>query len=174
MDTDVKKCPHNAAYRSINHVETLAASAHLRRLRDIGLLEMKGAGNRTYYVAKRKGEETPKADDVHQPLEVHQLPADLHQVHPEEHRLPDELKARLGALGQRPRQDTLRSLILALCAWKPFSARSLGQMLGDRDPKNSVRLHLGPMVEAGELAYTIPEMLNQPDQKYTTPGEVAE
>lgn len=135
---------------------------------------MKGAGNRTYYVAKRKGEESPKADDVHQPsAEVHQLPADLHQVHPEVHQLPDELRARLDALGQRPRQDTLRSLIRALCAWKPLSARALGQLLGDRDPKNFVRLHLGPMVEAGELAYTIPEMLNHPDQKYTTLSEGA-
>jgi ATP-dependent DNA helicase RecG len=40
----------NAAYRSINRTETLNASAHLRRLRDLELLEMKGGGSRTYYV----------------------------------------------------------------------------------------------------------------------------
>lgn len=38
----------NAAYWSINRTDTLNASVHLRRLRDLGLLEMKGAGNRTY------------------------------------------------------------------------------------------------------------------------------
>ena len=38
----------NAAYRSINRVDTLSASVHLRRLRDLHLLEMKGSGNRTY------------------------------------------------------------------------------------------------------------------------------
>ena len=95
-------------------------------------------------------------------------------MHREVHQLPEELRARLAALGPRPRQDTLRSLIRAFSAWKAFSARSLGKILGDRDPKNFVRNHLGPMVEAGELAYTIPEMLNHPDQKYTTPGDGAE
>ena len=40
----------NAAYRSINHTDTLNASVHLRRLRDLELLAMKGSGSRTYYV----------------------------------------------------------------------------------------------------------------------------
>jgi len=41
----------NAAYRSINRVEMLDASGHLRRLRELRLLERKGSGNRTYYIA---------------------------------------------------------------------------------------------------------------------------
>ena len=40
----------NAAYRSINRTDTLNASTHLRRLRDLDLLTMKGSGNRTYYI----------------------------------------------------------------------------------------------------------------------------
>lgn len=40
----------NAAYRAINRTDTLSASGHLRRLRDLGLLDMKGGGSRTYYV----------------------------------------------------------------------------------------------------------------------------
>ena len=40
----------NADYRNINCVETLAASASLQRLRDLGLLEQKGRSNATYYV----------------------------------------------------------------------------------------------------------------------------
>ena len=36
----------NAAYRAINRTDTLNASTHLRRLRDQGLLAMKGSGNR--------------------------------------------------------------------------------------------------------------------------------
>jgi len=39
----------NAEYRTINGVDTLTASAHLRRLRDLELLEQKGRGNTTYY-----------------------------------------------------------------------------------------------------------------------------
>ena len=49
---------HNAAYRDINSVETLAASAHLRRLRDLGLLEQRGSGARTFYVPTARFLET--------------------------------------------------------------------------------------------------------------------
>ncbi len=41
---------NNSAYRDLNRVETLAASGHLRKLRDHGLLEQKGRGSQTYYV----------------------------------------------------------------------------------------------------------------------------
>lgn len=40
----------NAADRSINCTDTLNASVHLRRLRDLGRLAMKGSGSRTDYV----------------------------------------------------------------------------------------------------------------------------
>jgi ATP-dependent DNA helicase RecG len=40
----------NAEYRTINGVDTLTASAHLRRLRDFGLLEQRGRGNATFYI----------------------------------------------------------------------------------------------------------------------------
>lgn len=41
---------NNAVYREINCTDTLQSSAHLRRLRDLGILEMRGSGSRTYYV----------------------------------------------------------------------------------------------------------------------------
>jgi len=44
----------NAAYRSVNHVDVLAASHHLRRLRDYGLLQQKGKGAQTYYLPTEK------------------------------------------------------------------------------------------------------------------------
>ena len=40
----------NATFRALNKVDTLAASAALRRLRDAGLLAQKGRGSATYYV----------------------------------------------------------------------------------------------------------------------------
>ena len=49
---------HNAAYRDINSVETLSASAHLRRLRDLGLLEQRGSGTKTFYVPTIRFQET--------------------------------------------------------------------------------------------------------------------
>ena len=41
---------NNSAYRDINQTETLIASGHLRRLRELGLLLQKGKSSATYYV----------------------------------------------------------------------------------------------------------------------------
>lgn len=199
----------NSTYRTINSVETLAASAHLRRLRDLDLLEMKGSGNRTYYVPgtslgrSAETEMPPKvapgmqagasihevATGQHQPppihptseADLHQLSPDLHQPSPDLHHLrsastppPDDLPAdlagRIRAAGLRPRESALRAVILELCAHGPKSAAQIASLLGGRDPKNLVRLHLGPMLAAGQLAYTFPQMPNHPDQKYTVPS----
>jgi hypothetical protein len=53
----------NASYRALNKVDTLSASAALRRLRDAGLLVQKGRGSATYYVpADRLGLGEPVGD----------------------------------------------------------------------------------------------------------------
>jgi ATP-dependent DNA helicase RecG len=190
----------NAAYRSINRVDTLSASGHLRRLRDLDLLEMRGAGNRTHYVpGPRMREpatsETALATPARQPVgpwrepgaaerstpaprppapEVHQVAPDLHHpaadLHQPSGALPDALVRRIAEAGPRPRQPLLRALVLEVCAHGPRSAADLARILGGRDAKNLVRLHLGPMLDAGLLAYTFPQMPNHPDQKYTLPG----
>lgn len=177
----------NAAYRSINRVDTLSASVHLRRLRDLELLDMKGAGNRSYYVAgaamvraEAHGHaaepDEPAADrhqvatDPHHPsADPHQLSADPHHPATDPHQVPAPLAARIAAAGTRPRRPILRALVRELCAWRALSSRELAQHLGGRDPKILLREHLTPMLNAGELVYTIPQMPNHPDQKYALP-----
>lgn len=183
----------NAAYRAINRTDTLNASAHLRRLRDLGLLEMKGAGSRTYYVPSTEfvarslaGQspggtgsphhstpETPQpTPDTHQPTaNTHQPAADTHQVLAA---LPSSLRARIPRAGTKPRKEALRALIRDLCAWRPLSASDIAELLGGRDHKHLVREFLSPLVDEGLLAYTIPEMENHPNQRYTLPVEAAD
>jgi ATP-dependent DNA helicase RecG len=84
--------------------------------------------------------------------------------------LPVELRARLPRPGRRLRRELLRDLIVGLCAWRPQSSRELAALLGRREHKPLVRDHLSPMVAEGLLAYTIPEMENHPEQRYTVPG----
>ncbi len=175
----------NAAYRAINRTDTLSASAHLRRLRDLGLLEMKGAGSRTYYVpsaqfAARSATErvVASAADPHQPdPDTHQPPAKTHQPSADPHQLlaavPPPLRARIPASGTKPRKDRLRALIHDLCAWRALSAREMAALLGGRDQKHLVREFLSPMVHEGLLAYTIPAMENHPEQRYTVPAAPA-
>lgn len=194
----------NAAYRTINHTDTLQASAHLRRLRDLEILAMKGAGSRTYYVpgpAFALASEGPTPSPVTtQKVDVtegdpHKVSADRHMADAEPHMvtadhrklgtdphkgeasppvvlsagdLPAPLRARLTAAGDRPRRPGVRALIRDLCGWRPLSAREPAALLRDRDARVLVREHLAPMVEAGELAYTIPGMPRHPEQRYTT------
>jgi len=176
----------NAAYRAINRTDTLSASAHLRRLRDLGLLEMKGAGSRTYYVpgAKFVSQSMPDRAAVvggnpHHPTpNTHQLAKDTHQPLADTHQLaselPEVLSARIPGSSTKPRKDVLRVLLRDLCAWRALSAREMAELLGGRDQKHLVREFLSPMVRDGLLAYTIPEMENHPDQRYTVPPESAD
>ncbi|MDD5390364.1 MAG: ATP-binding protein [Gallionellaceae bacterium] len=176
----------NAAYRAINRTDTLNASGHLRRLRDLELLEMKGAGSRTYYVpgtafvsqspvmpdAEPERNTHHHAPDTHQPVtNTHQLIANAHQL---AQRLPAELRARIPSSGTKPRRETLRALIHDLCRWQALSAREMAELLGGRDHKHLVREILSPMVTEGLLGYTIPEMENHPNQRYTVATESTE
>lgn len=176
----------NAAYRAINRTDTLNASGHLRRLRDLDLLEMKGAGSRTYYVPGSMFVARSVADpaagvaanphhpvpNTHQPLaNTHQPPADPHQLLAT---VPEWLRARIPGAGTKPRKETLRALIQDFCAWRALSAREMAALLGGRDQKHLVREFLSPMVQENLLAYTIPAMENHPDQRYTLPAAATE
>ncbi len=166
----------NAAYRAINRTDTLNASAHLRRLRDLELLEMKGAGSRTYYVPGPKflaaptglaREMVPEESNSHQPTQnSHQPTQNSHQPLVT---VPRELAERIPPAGSKPRRDILRALIVDLCRWHALSARELATILHGREHKPLVRDYLTPMVGEGLLAYSIPEMENHPDQRYTVP-----
>lgn len=170
----------NAAYRAINRTDTLNASGHLRRLRDLHLLDMKGAGNRVYYVPSERFSNSLEPDPHQVPPQTHQVPADPHQVRPDPPQvqggpaqllahMPPDLRSRLPSPGTRPRREVLRQLLQDLCSWRPLSAREMSNILGNRDHKELVRTHLSPMVAEGLLAYTIPEMEKHPDQRYRTP-----
>jgi len=176
----------NAAYRAINRTDTLNASGHLRRLRDLDLLEMKGAGSRTYYVPGSMFVARSVADPAagvaanpHHPVpNTHQPPANTHQPPADPHQLlatvPEWLRARIPGAGTKPRKETLRALIQDFCAWRALSAREMAALLGGRDQKHLVREFLSPMVQENLLAYTIPAMENHPDQRYTLPAAATE
>jgi ATP-dependent DNA helicase RecG len=168
----------NAAYRNVNRTDTLTASARLRRLRDLGLLAMKGSGSRTYYVPGPSfAADTPQAAEIPSSptADTHQVQADTHQVEPDTHQqprmglghLPEALRARLPTPGTKPRKALMRMLLTDLCAWQPLSARELADLLGRQDHKHLVRELLSPMVAEGLLAYTIPTMEKHPEQRYT-------
>lgn len=172
----------NMTCRDLTGLDTLQASALLRRLRDQNFLAKEGSGSRTYYVPG------PALTAFHQPLgdlqvrpDEHQLEANKHHSltnehqssldphHPlpvQPHGLPQTLLDRLPSPGSKPRQEVIQALILELCRIRPFSSKELCEILRRQDSKALVRVYLSPLVDQGALAYTEPDMPNHPDQKY--------
>ena len=191
----------NAAYRNMNRVDTLQASAHLRRLRDARLLEQRGRGSATYYLptaalhAASGGEVAgtppddqpgPQAPGLPSQALDHMSQASRHMSQAPDHMsqapdhmsqagpgfwdgVPEDLRQDLQALGQRLEPERTRHLILRLCRLRPWRAEELAQHLG-RDAAYLVRHHLSPLVQAGRLVQTIPEMPRHPEQAYRTVG----
>lgn len=176
----------NATYREINAADTLDASTHLRRLRDLKLLEKKGSGSRTYYEPGEAFVPGPRAGSGAEEGESHQAGAQSRELEGQSREigaesrdpdaslttqnLPQDLQQTVAGLSKRPREDALRGVIRAICAWRPVTSAQLASLL-DRRQDPLVRDHLKPMVDAGTLQYTIPAMPNHPNQAYAAPSE---
>lgn len=167
----------NADYRNINCVDTLNASADLRRLRDLGLLELKGKSSQTYYIpgktiglkelenSKTKPlttELTPQVSSLPSELtpQVSSLPSELTD-------LPSDLRDELERLGQRSSIDKLKQIILKLCSIRPLKLPELADLL--KRHATYIRQNcLLPLIKSGELLYMFPHQPNHPQQAYRT------
>src|SRR5690606_660373 len=146
----------NATYRDLNKVDTLAASAALRRFRDAGLLSQHGRGSATWYrptavlmggaglAGVSAGPEVLSTNPGGLPSDPGGLSsnqADL-SSNPETaipeadaaravllNELPGELAARVGALGKRRPPREVGDLVVALCALRPWRAEELATLM---------------------------------------------
>ena len=183
----------NAAYRALSKVDTLTASAALRRLRDAGLLVQKGRGSATYYVpAERLGLNKNTAnskglsgnpDDLStnpdrlstnldglstnlDGLSGNPLSSaqdDARAVLLDE--LPGGLAARIGAFGQRHPPGEVCDAVVELCSLRDWSAEELAALLR-RHPRYVRNNYLRPLMRDGRLTMTNPQEPNDPQQAY--------
>ncbi len=177
----------NATYRQINATDTLTASQDLRRLRQANIVEKRGQGPATYYIpgARFPRWVTPlisvAGEAANRPVET-AIPSGSGAVadeggalsreggalSPLVHHLPPELRDKLPGKRTRITDHFTQSLILELCAVRHWTARELAALL-NRWEKYVLRRHLNPMMEAGRIAYTEPDMRNHPAQAYRLP-----
>lgn len=185
----------NATYRALNKVDTLTASAALRRLRDAGLLAQKGRGSATYYVpTERLGLTEPTAGMggvlsgnpaalSSKPVGLSSKLGDLSSNPPtaaivatsarfdEAARrallddLPGLLAARLGAIGQRHPPQKVQDLVVELCTLRAWRTDELSLVLR-RNPEVVRQSYLRPLTREGRLAMTRPQEPNDPQQAY--------
>ena len=174
----------NADYRNINCVDTLNASASLRRLRDFGLLEPKGKSSQTYYIPGKEitlketeasnisplsTELTPQVSHLSAELapQVSSLSVELIPLSAEFLGIPANLRQELAKLGLRASEKKVKSLILKICAVKPFKLPEMAFLL-KRNANYLRENYLMPLVRTGELKYVFPYQPNHPQQAYKT------
>jgi len=124
----------NAAFRSLNHTDTLTASRALTHLENLGLLrrseQRRGPG--VYYTLVE--EETPQST----PQSTSKTRAEL---------------LRLLSEGKRLSRDETAALIVLLCNERPHTARELAKILY-RNVNYVRNAYLSPLVRKGRLQLT--------------------
>lgn len=158
----------NPTYRQLNGCDSLKASGELRNMRDLGLLLQKGKSRATYYVPDLAFN-TPElglSDNLGSLSDnPGALPDNLEGLS-DNLNLPPDLQEIVNQLGRRTTDKEMKEAILRLCAWKPFTLKQLAEALG-RNEKYMYGF-VTPLRESGQLAYTIADMPNHPDQAYKT------
>lgn len=178
----------NADCRNMNRMDTLSASVHLRRLRDIGLIEQKGRGNATYYIPTTKllglDHTSYEAGTEKTAPQVNTKPDGLT---PQVNTKPDglasqnclnldqslrtqdvqDLEEKVKAMGKRPSVHQVKEIIKKLCSLKPFKPQEIADIL-KRNQKYVRDTYLTPMVEASELELIFPNTPAHPQQAYRT------
>ncbi|MEF8704700.1 MAG: hypothetical protein V5B32_15945 [Candidatus Accumulibacter sp. UW26] len=177
----------NASWRDINKVDTLTASQSLKKLRDAGLLRQKGRGSATWYqpTGKMLGDDdglssnpdglSSKLDGLSSnPGALSSNPQGL-SSNPDPladparrallNELPGELAAQVGAIGQRRPPEEMRELVVALCQHRDCHAEELALLLA-RNVETVRQNYLRPLLRAGRICMTRPDVPNDPEQAY--------
>ena len=175
----------NITYRQLNSdINNQKASFDLHNLCTKGLLDQRGQTRSTYYIAgekfvnRRTSEENSRGDGENGNAigEMCRADGEMCRANGEMCRangemcraedLPIELKKRVGETGKRMVAKDMESLIIDLCTYKPLSLAEMASLL-HRDTR-ALRYHyINTLIKQRKLFYTIPEMLNHPNQKYT-------
>ena len=188
----------NITYRQLNSdINTSKASADLHDMCKKGLLEQKGQSRSSYYIAGEQFVNSRVDDSLNSIAAGDNSNAigensigegSLNSIgegslnsrgegslnsrgksplNSRGKQLPKILEERVARIGKRAKPDEMKELVIELCRLEPMSLLELANIL-KRKPSSLRYLYVNPLIESGELFYTIPEMLSHPDQKYTT------
>lgn len=169
----------NSTYRQLNSLDVLKASSDLRDLRKKDILKQKGKGRATYYIP---------SDVFYTPVLTPNTPANLLSAPPSPLNtppqelntpprglntpplpaIPDEIFNEIEQLGKRTNNpDIIKALVGRICEIDAFKASEIAKLF-KKDEEYFKRKYLSSMIQEGTLEYTIPEMLNHPNQAYKT------
>ena len=148
----------NADYRDIHCVDTLTASAHLRKLRDNDLIEQMGSGSATYYTP------TLRLLTADSNISIEGVTFNNNTA---DSKLPKELEEEIQSIGKKTQAHTVKQTIKKLCSIRPYKASELAILL-KRNLRHVRNRYLAPMTASGDLELTFPNNPVHPLQTYKT------
>jgi ATP-dependent DNA helicase RecG len=178
----------NPTYRQMSDTDSMKSTTELRQLREFELLNQKGKGRGTYYIAGKllitqgesltthgkvaiaQGEENITHDES---LITHGKEPITHAERPITHgsleiaELPTDLRAEVDQIGIRASKENLSDCIIKLCKWRELTAAQLSGIL-DKGENHIRREYLKPLIDDGKIQYKYPDMIKHPNQAYKT------
>ncbi len=156
----------NQTYRQISGVDILRSSSDLRKMRDDNLLEAKGKGRSTYYIAGSnllKVIDEKLVDSAPVPADSAPVPADSTPKVDVE--IPTHIIDKIDRISKRGKPSEIVDIIIELCSLRPFKLVEISKLI-NRSPKYLLRKYIQPLMKKGELEYLYKEMDNHPEQAY--------
>jgi len=162
----------NSTYRTINReIDTLAASTHLRKLCDCGLLVKKGNGPATYYEpTERALENWPpgRSNTVKSPVldaKKQELDPKKQELDGKKQELPSDLTERIAGQGKKGDKAEIPDLVVDLLTVREMSTSELATHL-DRAVEYVRRTYIKPLVDAGRIQSPNPDNPTDPGLTY--------
>lgn len=169
----------NSTYRTINReIDTLAASKHLRKLCDCGLLVKKGNGPATYYQPTERAmenwppgtsnsfnESVSEAKKQELDGKKQELDPKKQELDGKKQELPSDLAERIAAQGKKGDKKKILDLVVDLLADREMSTSELATHL-DRAVEYVRRTYIKPLVDAGRIQSSNPDNPTDPGLTY--------
>lgn len=174
----------NYTYRQMSDIDVTRASHELGHMKSLGFLKSKGKGKATYYIADKllsnntlntpdSSLNTPDSSlstpdsSLSTPVGTLNTPVPADNTSPKS-RLPDKLIQKINSLGKRVNDSSIiKNIIIEICEGRFYKSKEIAEIIGKREDYIK-RKFLSELISEGRLIYLHPEMINHPEQAYTT------
>ena len=166
----------NGTYRQLSGLLAREATKELKNLMNYELIEPKGHGRQTYYVPTEKfkslcGHNGATSESNGATSESNGAISESNGATSESNgaTLPEfstQIVQKLESLGKRTKKTELEGIIVEMCKMAPLSVEEIAEYT--KRTVNHIRNKVLPgLLREKRIRFTIPDMINHPNQKYT-------
>lgn len=157
----------NLTYRQLSGVSPKEAIRDLKVLLRLDFIKQKGQGRKTYYIATERLNQLYASDTNLVSSGINLVSSDANLASSDVmNGLPESLQKRIMSLGKKSSFRDVCDIIVDLCRYKPFGSEDIAKIL--KRHETYIRdAYLKVLLREKRIKFTIPEMRNHPNQKYT-------